>query len=72
MTLPVLPALMKHVTIKFAAVYSKGDMEETIRLFAEGESDSGSKKTLWEDELKCFFRRTTSRVRKNGDQSYHD
>ena len=40
MTIPVLPALMKHVTIKFAAVYSRGDIEETIRLLVQGESKS--------------------------------
>ena len=36
MSLAVLPLLLKHVTIKFSAVYSAADMDETIRLFAEG------------------------------------
>ncbi len=43
MTLPVLPALMKHVTIKFAAVYGRGDIEETIRLIVQGESSSNAR-----------------------------
>lgn len=43
MTLPVLPALMKHVTIKFAAVYSRAEMEEAIRLLAQGEPSSNSR-----------------------------
>ena len=43
MTLPVLSALMKHITIKFAAVYSRGDIEEAIRLLAQGESSSNSR-----------------------------
>ncbi|KAK5049017.1 hypothetical protein LTR84_005439 [Exophiala bonariae] len=36
MTLSALPLALKHVTIIFSAVYNATDMDETIKLFAQG------------------------------------
>lgn len=37
MTLSALPLALKHITIKFSAVYNAADMDECIRLFAQGQ-----------------------------------
>lgn len=34
--LSALPLALKHITIKFAAVFNSTDMDESIRLFAQG------------------------------------